>query len=149
MAGDILWPAAVDSQSRNDLPMASTDTPAHSHASSWTRSLTRALVPSAFYVLPLAWAVAYLFPPADFDASLILAVAQRWLEGERLYVDLVDVNPPLIFVLNLIPAAIAKLTGLSGPVVMVLCVLALIGAAFRLCLKLLSPALRDGQPPGS
>ena len=30
--------------------------------------------------------------------------------GERLYVDLIDVNPPLVFVLDLFPALIARLT---------------------------------------
>src|SRR4051794_28574478 len=73
--------------------------------------LLTALVPALFWFLPLIWAAVYLLPPINFDVSLILSVSQRWLEGERLYVDLIDVNPPLIFVLNLIPAAISKATG--------------------------------------
>ena len=53
---------------------------------------------------------------ASFGAALALA-------GERLYVDLVDINPPLIFVLNLIPAAIDRLTPINGPTALTLCTL--------------------------
>jgi hypothetical protein len=100
-------------------------------------AVLRALVPGAFWVLPVIWAAVYLLPPVNFDSSLILAVAQRWLGGERLYVDLIDVNPPLIFVLNLVPAGIAKLTGISGPVALVLSILAFIAVCVWLSLKLI------------
>jgi hypothetical protein len=48
-----------------------------------------------------------LAPPINHDVAAVLQFSQRWLAGERLYSDLIDVNPPLIYVLNLIPAAIA------------------------------------------
>jgi len=107
--------------------------------------LLTALVPSIFWFLPLIWAAVYLLPPINFDVSLILSVSQRWLDGERLYVDLIDVNPPLIFIINLIPAAISKFTGLGGPDTLILCILALIGACVWLSVKILPAALYDGD----
>ena len=103
------------------------------------------LVPGIFWFLPLVWAVVYLLPPANFDSSLILEVSQRWLNGERLYVDLIDVNPPLVFVLNLIPAIVAKFTGMDAPTAMVLCILTLIASSMWLVVKLLPDALHNGD----
>ena len=103
------------------------------------------LVPGIFWFLPLVWAAVYLLPPANFDSSLILEVSQRWLNGERLYVDLIDVNPPLVFVLSLIPAMLAKFTGIEAPTAMVLCILALIAASMWLVVKLLPDALHNGD----
>jgi hypothetical protein len=55
-----------------------------------------------------------LAPPFNQDAAAVLQWSQRWLGGERLYIDLIDVNPPLIFVLNLIPAVLARWLPLNG-----------------------------------
>jgi hypothetical protein len=75
-------------------------------------------LPAAFYL------VMVLMPPLNHDAAAVLDFAQRWLDGRRLYVDLIDVNPPLIFILSLLPAAIARNTPLSGPQALLLCLLA-------------------------
>lgn len=77
-----------------------------------------ALVPALLF-LPVV-----LAPPLNQDVAAILQFSQRWLGGERLYTDLIDVNPPLIFVLNLIPAAIAAITPLSGVAALQSCLLA-------------------------
>jgi len=115
-----------------------------SKATSWASdAVLRALVPGVFWILPLIWAAVYLLPPINFDSSLILSVSQRWLDGERLYVDLVDVNPPLIFALNLIPAAIAKLTGFDAPVTLILCILTLIAVCVWLSVRILPAALHS------
>jgi len=45
-------------------------------------------------------------PPKD-DVAWLLYVAKQWLHGQRLYVDLVEVNPPLIIWLYAIPVLIA------------------------------------------
>lgn len=66
--------------------------------------LVLALAPALLF-LP-----AVLAPPVNHDVAAILSFSQRWLGGERLYTDLIDVNPPLIFVLNLIPAGLASWT---------------------------------------
>lgn len=56
------------------------------------------------YVLPAAWMLGHLFPPINHDAALLLRLAERWIEGDRLYVDMIDVNPPLIVWLLAVPA---------------------------------------------
>lgn len=76
-----------------------------------------------------------LAPPINHDVAAVLAFSQRWLGGERLYVDLIDVNPPLIFVLNLIPAAIARWTGLDAVLALQLCLLALGAALWGLAFR--------------
>jgi hypothetical protein len=43
--------------------------------------------------------------------------AELWIEGRTLYVDLFDVNPPLIFILSVPAALVARLSGLPAMVV--------------------------------
>ncbi|MSP04926.1 MAG: hypothetical protein EXR05_06745 [Acetobacteraceae bacterium] len=76
-----------------------------------------------------------LAPPVNHDVAAVLAFAQRWLGGEKLYSELIDVNPPLIFILNLLPAGIAALTPLDGVSALRLCVLAFGGFAWFLALR--------------
>ena len=78
--------------------------------------LVLALAPALLF-LP-----AVLAPPVNHDVAAILSFSQRWLGGERLYTDLIDVNPPLIFVLNLIPAGIASWTQLDAIEALRVCV---------------------------
>jgi hypothetical protein len=105
------------------------------------------LVPGAFLLLPLAWVIAYLIPPLNHDVAVILAISDRWLGGERLYVDLIDVNPPLIFMLNLVPAAVSRLLALQDTQALVLCVLALamwsVVVSWRMFPALTEPAARS------
>ena len=90
-----------------------------------------------FLVAPLPWLLVYFLPPLNHDAAALLHFAQRWLVGERLYVDLIDINPPLVFILNLVPAAIARLTPIGAPSALTLCVLAWIAVAFAFSYRLL------------
>lgn len=62
---------------------------------------------------PLAFLPFILSPPLNHDVAGVFSFAQRWLAGERLYIDIIDVNPPLIFILNLAPAWFAHATGLD------------------------------------
>jgi hypothetical protein len=93
-----------------------------------------------FLLAPLPWIVAYFLPPLNHDAAALLHYAQRWLAGERLYVDLIDINPPLVFMLDLVPAAIARLTPVPAPSALMLCMLAWIVFGFVLCWRLLRVA---------
>jgi hypothetical protein len=88
-----------------------------------------ALLPALLF-LPVV-----LSPPLNHDVAAVLQFSQRWLDGEHLYSDLIDVNPPLIYVLNLIPAAIAKYTPLDGVQALQLCLLAYGGFALWLALR--------------
>ena len=69
----------------------------------------RAALPITLFLAPaIFFLVTILLPPLNHDVAAVLDFSRRWLGGERLYVDLVDVNPPRIFMLNLVPAAIAR-----------------------------------------
>jgi hypothetical protein len=50
----------------------------------------------------------------NHDVSWLLYVARRFLAGDRLYVDLVEVNPPLIILLSTPAAWISQHTGLQA-----------------------------------
>ena len=107
------------------------------------------LVPGAFLLLPLAWVIAYLIPPLNHDVAVILAISDRWLGGERMYIDMIDVNPPLIFMLNLVPAALSRLLSIQDTQALVFCVLALavwsVVVSWRMFASLAAPAARSQQ----
>ncbi|MBE9605586.1 hypothetical protein IAI18_11985 [Acetobacteraceae bacterium H6797] len=91
----------------------------------------------------LAYLLVVLSPPLNHDVSAVLNFSERWLAGEDLYTDLIDVNPPLIFVLNLLPAWIADHTPLDGPRALQLCLLALAGVVWAM-----SARIRRGRNEG-
>ena len=96
-----------------------------------------AVLPAIFY------AAMVLMPPLNHDVAAVLDFSRRWLDGGRLYVDLIDVNPPLIFVLNLVPAWIARHTSLGAPQALLLCLLAHAAFLWRMSLR-----LREGREEG-
>jgi hypothetical protein len=96
-------------------------------------SRTAAIATALALAMPCAWAALYLLPPLNGDVAAILYFADRMLSGDRLYVDLVDVNPPLIFWLNLAPAWLARALGASPATVFVALVLALHAVSLALC----------------
>lgn len=97
-----------------------------------------ALAPAALFLLTV------LSPPLNHDVAAVLNFTQRWIAGERLYSGLIDVNPPLIFVLNLIPGYLAEWTPLDGVSALLLCLVGLAALLWRL-----SARLRRGIPQGS
>jgi len=88
-----------------------------------------ALLPALLFV-PIVMA-----PPLNHDVAAVLQFSQRWLAGEHLYTDLIDVNPPLIFVLNLIPAGIAAITPLDGVAALRMCLFVYGGFCWWLALR--------------
>src|SRR4051794_19064589 len=54
-----------------------------------------------------------LRPPLKDDGAWLLSVAEKWLAGQRLYIDLVEITPPLIIWLSAVPAAIADWADLA------------------------------------
>jgi hypothetical protein len=106
---------------------------------SWTlrgEYLWRALWHRLPALLPvLLFVPIVLAPPLNQDVAAILQFSQRWLAGEHLYSDLIDVNPPLIFVLNLLPAAIAAITKLDAIVALQLCLFAYGGFCWWLAMR--------------
>jgi hypothetical protein len=70
---------------------------------------------------------ATLGAPIKDDVAWLLHVARDWLHGRRLYVDIVEINPPLIVWLSAIPVLIADFAGASATSVAVV-----LAAAFML-----------------
>src|SRR5450631_2566114 len=46
--------------------------------------------------------------PLKDDIAWLLYVARRWMAGKELYVDLIEVNPPLIIWLSAVPLSVAR-----------------------------------------
>ncbi|MBM3557653.1 MAG: hypothetical protein FJX47_19100, partial [Alphaproteobacteria bacterium] len=85
----------------------------------------------------MIWGLENLLPPLNFDVAAILQFSEEWLRGRRLYVDLVDVNPPLIFAIQALPVLAAWALGVTTPTGMVLFTYALAGLSLALVLDLL------------
>lgn len=95
----------------------------------WFPALRRH-VPALLPLLPFL--VLVLLPPLNHDVAAVLQFSQRWVAGAHLYTDLIDVNPPLIFVLNLAPAWIAAHTGIDAVSVLQACLLGFGALCWRL-----------------
>jgi len=89
-----------------------------------------ALLPAAVFLATV------LAPPLNHDVAAVLNFAERWVAGERLYSDLIDVNPPLIFVLNLLPAGLAAVAPIGAVPALLLAVLGLAALSVTLALRL-------------
>ncbi len=114
--------------------------PASRFGRAWLRAVGQAwpsLLPALVF-LPVL-----MLPPLNHDVAAVLSFAERWLAGEQLYVDLIDVNPPLVFVLNLLPAGLARVMGLGGVAALQLCLVALCLGVWGLAL-----AVRDRAAEG-
>jgi hypothetical protein len=79
----------------------------------------RSFAQGFWLALPWLWSICYLFPPLNHDAAAILQFADRMLGGERLYVDLIDFNPPITFWLDLPAVFAAHVLGLETPIALV------------------------------
>jgi hypothetical protein len=92
-------------------------------AGDWTGRLAFAAAVAVGLAVPLVWVAAQFYAPIDHDTGAILYFADRWWAGERLYVDLIDVNPPLVFILGLVPVLLRQWTGLAEPTSLIGCVM--------------------------
>jgi hypothetical protein len=92
------------------------------------------LVP--LFALPILWLAGYFFPPINHDVAAILDVSGRWVGGERLYVEIIDENLPLTFVVHALPVLTAKLLGGSATFWFTAWVVAGIFASFWACRRL-------------
>ncbi len=64
------------------------------------------LVP--LFALPVLWLAGYFVPPINHDVAALLDVSSRWVNGDRLYIDVIDENLPLTFIVHAIPVLTAK-----------------------------------------
>jgi hypothetical protein len=110
--------------SQSELPAGSPPTAAPAPGRlaprlAWAKSrlLADRLTPLSLILLGVVFAVVLattLRSPLKDDVAWLLHVARDMLAGKRLYVDDVEINPPLIIWLLMLPAEIARLTGLSA-----------------------------------
>ncbi|MDI1286017.1 MAG: hypothetical protein PSV46_16645 [Reyranella sp.] len=92
------------------------------------------LVP--LFALPVLWLAGYFFPPINHDVAAILDVSTRWIGGEKLYVEIIDENLPLTFVVHALPVLTAKLLPGSVTFWFTAWVVAGIFASFVACRRL-------------
>jgi hypothetical protein len=94
------------------------------------KSQWRGTSAAALFLAALGAVPALLSSPQP-DTAWLLTAANRILDGARLYVDVVEVNPPLIVWFDLIPAAIARTLHLpAAPVFSAIVVLLALGSAW-------------------
>ncbi len=83
--------------------------------------------------------------PANHDMAWLLHVAGRALDGATLYVDVVEINPPLIIFLSMVVELIARVTGIWDITVFRLLVLGLAGTSLLLAAPLLREFLGEDR----
>lgn len=105
----------------------------------WRVILLAALALVLLQVLTHPWDI-------NHDAALYVHCGQLLLAGMRPYVDFIDLNPPLIMYLNVIPALVAKLTAANPILCYQLFVFALLVASIsgtRFVLRRARPELSE------
>lgn len=100
-------------------------------------ALPRWLPLAAVFVLALALRP---FTIANTDVSWGLTMAEKWLDGARLYIDLIEVNPPATVYLYVAPVVLGRALGIAPEIVAA----ALVFLAIALSLWLSIRILRNG-----
>lgn len=81
------------------------------------------------------------------DIGFLLYAAGRTLDGARPYVDVVEINPPLIVALNIPPVLLARLLGISDILVYRLAFALILCGSLALAWRTLGRALPPEQSP--
>lgn len=101
----------------------------------WRRGLTLlpALLPAIFFLGVV------LAPPLNQDVAAVLSFAERMVAGEPLYAHLIDVNPPLVFLLALPAAWLAAWTPIPAVQAWLVLLLLFCAGVVLLCRRLRRP----------
>ena len=118
-----------------DQTKSATDTAAK-RGLDWPRLLHRLVL-----AVCAAWIAGYFFPPINHDTAVLLYIAKAWLGGGQLYVDMIDINTPLVFVLHLLPEALAEATGIPGTTLLIALLGVGIAGSFLTCRWVLAASL--------
>ncbi|MBS0223485.1 MAG: hypothetical protein JSR91_22375 [Proteobacteria bacterium] len=89
------------------------------------------------FALPILWLAGYFFPPINHDVGAILDVSGRWIDGQKLYVDVIDENLPLTFIVHALPVLTAKILPGGVPFWFTAWVVGGIFASFFACRRLI------------
>src|SRR5215470_15728336 len=105
---------------------------------------------SSLALLPLLGALGFVLvttlgSPLKDDVAWLLYVAQQWLTGRQLYVDLIEVNPPMIVWILALPAALSAALGIAAKFIAVPFFAACVLGSAGWCAKL----LRGYRPVGA
>ncbi|NNG14963.1 MAG: hypothetical protein HKM89_00695, partial [Gemmatimonadales bacterium] len=92
-------------------------------------------------IVVIGLAAEFVSPPGA-DNAYLLHAAGRVLDGARLYVDIIEINPPLIVAFNFPPVLIARITGLPDLLVFRIGVGLLLGVSILLSQASLRPIFR-------
>jgi hypothetical protein len=127
--------AAWPPERRDDGSRLMPSSPAQQTPARWWSGLALlpALLPAIFFL------VVVMAPPMNQDVAAVLSFAERMVAGEPLYAHLIDVNPPLIFLLNLPAAWLAAWTPLSAVQALLFLLLLFCASIVVLCLRLCRP----------
>ena len=90
-------------------------------------------------VFALATAAGLVYP-MNHDVAYCLHCGERMLDGSRLYVDIVDMNPPLVFYLSMWLAWVGRVAGVSTTSTAVAAVLGLAAVSLAASARLLEQA---------
>ena len=82
--------------------------------------------------------------PFNVDVSWWLIVGERVLDGQHLYRDILETNPPMAGIVYFIAVALARLSGLRAEIVTLALIFGLIAGSLALTWRL----LRDSSIPG-
>jgi len=113
----------------------------------WAERVIRVL-PWLFLLVPALWASGHFWPPINHDVGAVLDMSRKWLNGARIYRDIIDVNTPLVFVLYALPELLAEVFGGLGAQWVVGCVIAAIVASSYASYRLLRGLTGPDQPVG-
>jgi hypothetical protein len=127
------------------LQLASDRRPAGSAAFSWTAE--RAAF-ALFALIGVASLVILVVRPTNADTSWGLTLAEAVLSGQRLYVDILETNPPLTMALHLPASLVARFTGLSPEVAHHLVTLAALSACLAAAVDILRTTGRSRDVAG-
>ena len=105
----------------------------------WLQRFPRSawLYAAAAGALLLMAVAAATMAPLDTDAGWMLVEARRLLDGERLYVDMMETNPPLIVWLSVFPALLTTLGRVSDQRAVGLTIACLLSIATILALRVM------------
>ncbi len=82
-------------------------------------------------------AVWFTTQPTNADVSWLLTVGERWLAGERLYVDVIEVNPPASVMLYVPAILLGRLVRCAPETALVVLTISGAGASLGLCAAIL------------
>lgn len=104
--------------------------------------------PSGFWVaIALIFAVSAVFQlvhPTIPDTSSLFVVDTRWLDGERIYRDFIETNPPMSAFMYMPAVLIERAGWMTADAANVLMTLVLVAATLAVCARLFAPVREPG-----